>query len=274
MVRPTSTSRVRISSGAQIVREGEQDDCAYLIERGHMEVFTERGGRRIVLARLGPGQYFGEMGLLQNSIRTASVMALEPSVLRPITREVFNRLLQRQPKSILPLIQVLFERLRIMNLKYLLALETQSAASADASTSANASRSDSLPCGVLTLVGETPLTRMIVGEEGLAIRKFPFRIGLEAREGDAFALNDLSLPQTFQQNVSQHQCTIDLAPDGTLLVQDRGSIVGTIVNGQRLGTRMKRLEAALIRSENTLILGGATSPLRFRLLFRSEISPI
>lgn len=111
--------------GTVIVREGTADKWAYQIVRGRAEVYTERAGKRVVLARLGPGQFFGEMGLVMDAPRTASVLATDDCILRVITRRTFDRLVSKNPKSIVPLITMLFERLRVMNLKYLMALESQ-----------------------------------------------------------------------------------------------------------------------------------------------------
>ncbi len=115
---------IRVVKGTVIVKEGTTDTCAYQVLRGRVKIYTERKGRRYMLTRLDPGQFFGELNLISDAARSASVQAEEDCVLRVITRPVFNRLLHRSPKSVVPLIKTLFERLRAMNLKYLLALES------------------------------------------------------------------------------------------------------------------------------------------------------
>ena len=115
---------LRVVKGTLIVKEGTTDTCAYQVIQGRVKVYTERKDRKYVLARLGPGEFFGELNLISDATRSASVQAEEYCVLRVITRAVFDRLLRRDPKSIVPLIRALFDRLRTMNLKYLLALES------------------------------------------------------------------------------------------------------------------------------------------------------
>ena len=115
---------IRAVKGTVLIKEGTTDTCAYQVLKGRVKVYTERRDRKIVLARLGPGEFFGELNLVSDAVRSASVLAEEACVLRVITRPVFNRLLRRNPKSLVPLIKVLFDRLRTMNLKYLLALES------------------------------------------------------------------------------------------------------------------------------------------------------
>jgi CRP/FNR family transcriptional regulator, cyclic AMP receptor protein len=61
------------------VREGEEAASMFLLLRGRVEVRTEEGGVRLRLGTLGPGDCFGEMGILDLQPRSASVVALEPS---------------------------------------------------------------------------------------------------------------------------------------------------------------------------------------------------
>src|SRR5262249_57693506 len=62
--------------GAVIVRQGEPARCFYIVTRGEVEVVNHHpSGHDIVLGRLGPGEYFGEVGLLQSRPRTATVRA-------------------------------------------------------------------------------------------------------------------------------------------------------------------------------------------------------
>ncbi len=116
---------LQVEKGVTILREGDRGNAAYEIVRGCVEVSTERSGRRVMLARLGRRQVFGEMGLLADAARTATVIAIEPCTLRLISRRVFERLLTRNPKKILPVVNALFDRLRRMNAKYLIAIEDQ-----------------------------------------------------------------------------------------------------------------------------------------------------
>ncbi|MBI3088353.1 MAG: cyclic nucleotide-binding domain-containing protein [Candidatus Omnitrophica bacterium] len=246
---------------------------------GRVEVYKEAGGKRLVLARLGPGQFFGEMNLVLESTRSASIAALEDCVLRVITQETFNRLLRKDPKSALPLLRVLFERLRIMNLKYLQLLESRSSA-----TSAPAmpgpripplvvtegEREAALPPGeALVLVGETKVAEQVVGKGGRALCKFPFRMGrkVEGMVDDALSFNDLYLPDAPPYQVSRNHCAIDLTPDGNyLVVQDRGSRLGTLVNEERIGGEAGKLEAVLMGPENHVVLGTSKSPFRFSVV--------
>src|SRR5262249_38384169 len=61
--------------GARIVTEGEPGDAAYIIVRGHCVAHRTVAGLKRVLRRMGPGDVFGEMAVLMNLPRTATVEA-------------------------------------------------------------------------------------------------------------------------------------------------------------------------------------------------------
>jgi CRP-like cAMP-binding protein len=73
-----------------IVRAGDSGDAAFVVARGKVGVFAEAGGRRVLLRTLREGEVFGEIALLSDSKRTATVIALEPTACYVITAEVLG----------------------------------------------------------------------------------------------------------------------------------------------------------------------------------------
>jgi serine/threonine-protein kinase len=65
----------RMPAGTLVMREGDDGDTAYIIARGHCEVFREQHGEKKLLRVLGPGEVVGETALLSPGPRTASVVA-------------------------------------------------------------------------------------------------------------------------------------------------------------------------------------------------------
>ncbi len=78
--------RVDVPAGEVVMRVGDQADRFYVIESGSVEV-TAADGR--VLRHEGPGDHFGEIGLLRDVPRTATITALEYTVLLALTRDEF-----------------------------------------------------------------------------------------------------------------------------------------------------------------------------------------
>jgi eukaryotic-like serine/threonine-protein kinase len=66
----------QFAPGAIIVREGERDQCAYVVEEGRCEVYRTVGAHKEVLRAVGPGEVFGEVALFTSSPRIASVAAV------------------------------------------------------------------------------------------------------------------------------------------------------------------------------------------------------
>jgi NADH dehydrogenase len=77
--RTEKVDRAHFEPGEAIVSEGELGDRFYIIENGRVEVVRHGGGAPARLATLGAGEYFGEMALLRDLARTATVRALEPT---------------------------------------------------------------------------------------------------------------------------------------------------------------------------------------------------
>jgi len=76
---------VQVPAGAVVLREGEESDRFYVIETGLVEV-TQAGA---VLRREGPGDFFGEIGLLRDVPRTATITAVEDTTLQALERDDF-----------------------------------------------------------------------------------------------------------------------------------------------------------------------------------------
>jgi CRP-like cAMP-binding protein len=96
-----SFKELKYESGDFIVHKGERGIGFYLIVDGTVEVRTD--GR--VLSRLGPGQFFGEMALLDGQPRSADVVALEPSKCLALSSWNFNSIVSDYPKMALKLLQ-------------------------------------------------------------------------------------------------------------------------------------------------------------------------
>ena len=89
----------RHSAGDEIIRQGERGDRFYLLAEGHVEVVRTTDDAEVRLAQLGPGDYFGEMALLHDEPRSASVRALTPVEAYSLCAGDFAALLGRLPSA-------------------------------------------------------------------------------------------------------------------------------------------------------------------------------
>lgn len=86
---------VRLLQAQEVLfRQGELGDAAYVIESGLVEIYSERGDEREVIAQLGANEIFGEMALLGDRARSASVRALQPTRLMVVTQEHLSQRLE------------------------------------------------------------------------------------------------------------------------------------------------------------------------------------
>ncbi|MDO8291731.1 MAG: EAL domain-containing protein [Gallionella sp.] len=100
--------------GEQIFKEGDVGDCAYLIEKGAVEVSVMEQGTERLVRLMGKGEMFGEVALIDHQPRTATVRAVEKTVLIPIQRNLVEVLLKKCDPILSHLLLVILERFRNM----------------------------------------------------------------------------------------------------------------------------------------------------------------
>lgn len=237
-------------AGALILQEGDEADCAYLIERGRVEVLRHGSQGPLVLAVLGAGELVGEMGIISEKPRSASVRAVEATTVRRIGREELLSTLQTDRTAAIALLKALFERLRQADARL-------------AQQQLGDEQPPKRPPQAARLVALTPEAQRALGREVMSINSVPFRIG--RRDDDPLRCNDLELNDAQPFRVSRHHLLID-NEQGRLVVYDRGSRLGSWVNGQPLGG-LSSFSGPVLLGETPLelVLGPADSPLRFRL---------
>jgi signal transduction histidine kinase len=82
-----------VTAGAVLMREGEPGDSLYVVLEGELEVGQRHGERDLVIATRGPGEFIGEMALLESAARSATVCALTPTRVLTIDRASLAKLL-------------------------------------------------------------------------------------------------------------------------------------------------------------------------------------
>ncbi len=104
----SDSREVSYPAGKVIIAEGEPSVVFHLIVDGKVEI--KRKNRTI--AKLGKGQFFGEMGLIEREPRTADVVAIEPTRCLAMTAWAWQAYLKTEPSVALEVVKVLARRLR------------------------------------------------------------------------------------------------------------------------------------------------------------------
>ncbi len=249
--------RQSFKAGDVIIRQGSYETSAYIIESGRVEVSMMVNDRKTVFAILGKKQIFGEMALMDDKARSATVMALEETLVSVIDRKSFNEQLAKNPKILFPFIKALFERLRTAN-QNIVVKECLG------SQAWGGKQEEPGKKGLVVMSGMNKTATDALGNNIPRIESFPYKVGRKSAigEDDVFIDNDLFLEDNTEKppfNISSNHFLIDLVNEKYVVV-DRGSSFGTIVNGTKVEE-----PCVLDKKVNELVVGSHDSPFLFRL---------
>ena len=94
-----------------VIQKGDESGVLYVVISGRLKVTVADGqGKEVILNTLGPGDYFGELAILGDMPRTATVVSLEDSRLLTLTRTAFLDLVRAEPDIALAVIRSLIAR--------------------------------------------------------------------------------------------------------------------------------------------------------------------
>jgi CRP/FNR family transcriptional regulator, cyclic AMP receptor protein len=100
-------------TSAVIFRNGDPGDAMYLVDLGKVRIsITDADGHMVTLADLGPGDFFGEMAILDGRGRSADATVMESARLGRLTREDFLHFVEGDPSIPLEMLTALTRRLR------------------------------------------------------------------------------------------------------------------------------------------------------------------
>ncbi len=99
-----------------VMSQGDKTCSLYLIDTGSVKVYvSDKDGNEFILGILEAKDYFGELALLDEDPRAASVMTLEPCCFGVITQQDFMLWIKRRPEILMNLIKALVKRIRILD---------------------------------------------------------------------------------------------------------------------------------------------------------------
>ena len=106
-----TSDRVRYSEGQVLFRQGDEGDAAYVVLSGKAEVIVDSSAGEIKVAEVEPNEIVGEIAILCDVSRTATVKAATPLEVLKIRKDHFLRLLTEFPEMTIEIIKVLADRL-------------------------------------------------------------------------------------------------------------------------------------------------------------------
>lgn len=105
-------------SGETVFRQGDPGHTMYIIQAGSVEVSQRKDGREFMIAIRGKGDFFGEMALLQNDMRSTTATAISRTRLIPLTKDIVTDLLKRDPYMSFNLLRKLIQRIQRAHDRY------------------------------------------------------------------------------------------------------------------------------------------------------------
>ena len=110
-----TSERVHFAQGQRFFSQGDPADAAYVILQGRAEVTLDTPTGEIKIAELGQNALLGEMGILADSPRSATIIAAAPTTALRIDKRVFLELLAQFPQMSIAIMRELALRLERMN---------------------------------------------------------------------------------------------------------------------------------------------------------------
>ena len=109
----TVVTRRSLPRSTTVMASGDPTDSLYIVLSGRLKVMmSDAEGKEVILSILGPGEYFGEMGLIDDAPRSASVVSIEPCELLSIAKRDFKKCLAENFEMAQAVMRGLVRRLR------------------------------------------------------------------------------------------------------------------------------------------------------------------
>ncbi len=109
--RVRSTYERTLAPGETVFEEGDAGEDLYVIQSGEIEITRERIGGHRAVARLGPGDFFGEISVVAGQRRSARAVAVKPTRVLEFDRLTLEAMCVGQPEIALRMIRILVARL-------------------------------------------------------------------------------------------------------------------------------------------------------------------
>jgi len=256
-------TRTNFTQGQILFKEGDPSHGVFRILRGTVDVLREVDGDFILLGTVGPGQFIGEMGVVESRPRSATVRAASEVEAEFLNPAEFLDQIAGSPPAARELIRRLSQRLREADDRIVRNERQSGRASENLGEAGNQTSVSSADHVHLAAKGHW-LQRQFHTPLGLG--DLPFVVGRRpvAGEGPPLWQPDLMFDDAAPFRLSRNHFVIEKR-DGGYHLRDLCSTLGTIVNGEPIGNHFRTDDAPLRAGENEVIAGGVDSPFVFSL---------
>lgn len=248
-----------VTDGTVLLQEGKAGNGVYIIQKGHAKVTrTAEDDTEVLLAELSDGQVFGEMSLIDDSPCSANVVAVGDLKVCILSKEQFFDLLQTDIQSVKSVMEILFQRMRAMNMR-VVDLENQLL---------SLQQHDAKPSSIMLKGLTEPAKHALYDMNALVVDDSPFIIGRWSKQQSKRSWFSKESPRAHVEIhdiapyvISRHHCQIE-QHSGDVYVVDTSSRLGTWVNGEKIDQQTQK-EIKLSPGNNTIHLGGLDSQFVF-----------
>jgi len=98
--------------GEVIFRQGDVGNCMFIIQAGEVEAVAEADGNELRLRTMGPNEFFGEMALFEEEIRTATIRTTKPTRVLTIDKKNFLGGIHEDPSLAFRIVKTMSHRIR------------------------------------------------------------------------------------------------------------------------------------------------------------------
>jgi len=265
--------------GEFVFKEGDPSGFVCRIVSGEVDILKEVGHQTVVLGTVKAGEFVGEMGVIEDKARSATVRTKTEVTAALMNKEEFLRLMSEDTTSAYQLISRLCERLRTVDQKLAEATVSKDVRSHSLEDLSGRTDSTSLPVyeespvesheGQITILPNAEMVAAEFPPEGLPVTDFPFNVGRgpEPQEKSPYLKIHLCLQDKPPYRLSRIHFALEKTPQG-FLIRDLGSTLGTQVNREFLGNDFAHNSTHLQSGENLVTAGGIGSPFGFRMLVK------
>ena len=240
-----------------IIKENDIDEYLYLIKSGMVKVVKSVENKEIEVASLKEGSFFGEMALIDDRPRTATVIAMEETVLEVFHRDSFIDIMHQNQNIAIKFLSGIFSRLRDANSKIDGSIMNENAENITEKTT-------NYICASISMEGITEKAIGTLPENpfNILVNNSVFNIG--RKSSDPFTNNILELDDSKPLQISRNHFSLQIKGD-QIAIYDIGSSLGLRLNDARIGGSLGLNGPLFLENENKLVLGSDNSQLQYKV---------